>query len=91
MLGGALGLAIITAVMNQNLVHMLSGSLTTSQLADIFRTTESIVHLSEPLRTMVRHTFMKGFNMQLRILLGFAVAEIPFTLLMWKKEPLRIA
>jgi hypothetical protein len=67
------------------------GGLTMPQLEKIFQTTQAIVNLPEPLRTMVRDTFMKGFNMQLRILLGFAGAEIPFTLLMWQKEPLKIA
>lgn len=90
MLGGALALAIITAIMNQNLQHTLSGALTVPQLTEVFRTTLSIAQLPEPTRETVRSTFMNCFNMQLRILVGFAAAEVPFTLMMWQKEPLRI-
>ena len=90
MLGGALVLAIITAVMNQDLDRSLSGLLNPSQLAAVFRSAEVVARLPEPLHTAVKETFMKGFNMQLRILIGFAAAEVPFTLMMWQKDPVKI-
>jgi hypothetical protein len=91
MLGGALVLAMITAVMNNNLKDTLSPVVTTSQMFRIFSTTKEIILLPEPMRTIVKDTFMEGFNMQLRILVGFAAAEIPATLLMWQKDQVRIA
>jgi hypothetical protein len=91
MLGGALILAVITAVMNNEVKHTLLQFLSHKDLQDIFRTTEAIQGLIEPARTMVKETFLKGYNMQLRILIGFAAMEIPATLLMWQKEQVRIA
>jgi hypothetical protein len=91
MLGGALILALVTAVMNNNLKNTLIDVLPAEQLVHVFHTTEAIASLSGPLKTTVRETFLKGYNMQLRILLGFAAAQLPFTLLMWQKEPCRIA
>jgi hypothetical protein len=91
MLGGALVLAMITAIMNNNLKDTLSAVVTKPQMAQIFRTTEDIVLLPEPLQTIVKDTLMKGFNTQLRTLVGFAATELPATLLMWQKNPVKIA
>ncbi|KAF2690332.1 putative multidrug resistance protein fnx1 [Lentithecium fluviatile CBS 122367] len=91
MLGGALVLALVTAVMNSNLKDTLVEVLSGEQLGQVFRTTEAIAGLVEPVKTAVQETFLKGYNMQLRILLGFAAAQLPFTLLMWEREPVKIA
>lgn len=85
-LGGALLLAIVTAVMNSELKHTLSKLLSAQELSQVFRTVDAIQRLAEPLRTAVKDTFLKGYNMQLRILVGIAAAEVPATLMMWQKE-----
>ncbi|KAF2643545.1 putative multidrug resistance protein fnx1 [Massarina eburnea CBS 473.64] len=90
MLGGALSLAVVTAVMNHDLNHTLAGILPPKQLVHIFQTLEAIGSISEPNKTVVRDTFLKGYNMQLRILIGFVLFEIPATLLMWQKDAVRI-
>jgi hypothetical protein len=91
MLGGALILALITAVMNGDLKNTLLGVLNQEEMLRVLRATEAIQMLPDPTRTAVKETFLKGYNMQLRILVGFAGAGIPFTLLMWQAEPVRIA
>lgn len=91
MLGGALVLALVTAVMNSNLKDTLLGILSTEQLEQVFRTTDAIGSLREPVKMAVQETFLKGYNVQLRILLGFSAAQLPFTLLMWQREPVKIA
>lgn len=91
MLGGALILAVITSIMNSELKRTLVTVLSSEELARIFRTTKAIQELADPIRTVVNDEFLKGYNMQLRILIGFAGAEIPATLIMWQKERVKIA
>lgn len=91
MLGGALGLALVTAIMNSSLKHTLAQMLSAQQIAQVFRTTETIAHLPEPIQTRVREAFLNGYNTQLHILVGFAAAQTPATLLIWQKEPVRIS
>ncbi|ORY12828.1 putative multidrug resistance protein fnx1 [Clohesyomyces aquaticus] len=92
LLGGAIAVAIVTAVMNNDVRRTLLPIIGPEDLAQILRTTETIEELKEPLRTIVRDVFLKGYNMQLRIIVGFAAAGIPATLLMWQqKEQVKIA
>lgn len=91
MLGGALGLALVTATMNSSLKHTLTQMLSSQQVVQVFRTTETIGHLPEPVKTAVREAFLKGYNTQLHILVGFAAAQVPATFLIWQKEPVRIS
>jgi hypothetical protein len=90
MLGGALGLALVTAIMNSSLKSTLTEVLSHQQIALIFRTTQAIQDLPEPLRTAVREAFLDGYNTQLHILTGFATAQVPATFLIWQKEQVRI-
>ena len=80
----------MTAVMNNDVRDKLLTSLGPDVLAQIFHTAEAIGALEEPSRTTVKDVFMKGYNLQLRILVGFAAAELPATALMWQKEAVRI-
>ncbi|KAF2736979.1 putative multidrug resistance protein fnx1 [Polyplosphaeria fusca] len=91
MLGGALVLAIITAVMNSNLSGALALMLSAEEFARVFRAIKAIQDLPESLKTAVKDMFLKGYNMQLRILVGLAAAEVPAALLMWQKEAVRVA
>ncbi|KAF2657865.1 putative multidrug resistance protein fnx1 [Lophiostoma macrostomum CBS 122681] len=83
-LGGALALSLVTAIMNHSIQNSLLPVLGPQKLAQIFLSPQSLNALDEPLRSVVKEVFWKGFNMQLRILLGFAVAQVPATMLMWK-------
>ncbi|KAL9116207.1 MAG: hypothetical protein Q9227_000578 [Pyrenula ochraceoflavens] len=91
LLGGALILAVITAAMNSKLNNELQRLVPAGDVARIFRSTKIIQTLAEPTRDRVRDAFNRGYNMQLRILAGFAGAEILATLIMWQKEGVRIA
>jgi hypothetical protein len=70
--------------MNHSVQTSLLPLLGPQKLAHIFLSPASLNAIEEPLRSVVKEVFWKGFNMQLRILLGFAVAQVPATLLMWK-------
>ena len=89
-LGGALAISLVTAVMNQSVRNTLLPLLGAHDMEMIFLSPEALNTLQEPARIIAREVFWKGFNMQLRILLGFAVAQVPVTMLMWKKEQVTI-
>lgn len=90
-LGGVIILAIVTAVMNSDLKRLLASLLSPAEIMEVFRTTESIQMLDLARRIAVQEAFLRCYNRQLRILVGIAVAEIPATLLMWRKEQVRVA
>jgi hypothetical protein len=89
-IGGALILAIVIAVMNSNLKSTLLQIISPEDFELIFQRVSYIYEVAEPMRTSVRDSFMKGFDVQLRILIGFAAAGIPTAGLMWQKEQVRI-
>ncbi|KAM0164036.1 hypothetical protein ACHAPG_000786 [Botrytis cinerea] len=85
-MGGAIGLAIVTTVMNRYIKTHLSEILTPNQVHDILRSTESLVLLPPSALRPVTETFARGFNLQMRILIGTSVAQIPFSMLVWRKK-----
>lgn len=90
MLGGVLGLAIVSTVMNRTLKSQLLDVLPADLVATIFQRTGAVALLPEAKQETVRALFGEAYNTQMRILIGFAAAQIPATLLMWTKEPVRV-
>ena len=84
-LGGSLGLAVCTNVLN-NKIKSESGSLTTRQLDDLLRSAQSIKALPPSVRETVRQTYAKGYNEEMQVLIAFAGAAILSTLLMLEKK-----
>ncbi|KAK8911325.1 hypothetical protein QC760_000368 [Botrytis cinerea] len=85
-MGGAIGLAIVTTVMNRYIKTHLSEILTPNQVHEILRSTESLALLPPSALRPVTETFARGFNLQMRILIGTSVAQIPFSMLVWRKK-----
>lgn len=82
--------SIVTAVGNGWIRDELSGLLTPSQISQIFRSTASIDQLPESVQTVVRSVFVNGFNLQMHIVLGFAVASFLSIALMWRRIQIRV-
>ncbi|KAI0378118.1 putative multidrug resistance protein fnx1 [Hypomontagnella monticulosa] len=89
-LGGAMTLAIVTAVGNNWVKSKLSGFLTNDELMTIFASTATIDRFPPNIESLVRDTFAQSFGLQMRILLGIAVAAIFTTLLMWQRVQIKI-
>ena len=85
-LDGATALAIVTAVANSWLQDVLHTIVRTEQVAMIFRDSAFIDSLPDTVQGTVRGLFVKGFNLQMRILSGFATAQFPVTMLMWQRS-----
>ncbi|KAI1328455.1 drug resistance transporter [Xylariaceae sp. FL0255] len=89
-LGSAVVVSITTAVGNNIVKAKLAGTLTADQLAQIFRSSATINTLQPALRDLVRQEFITSSNVQLRIVLGFAVASFLSTLLLWKRQQILV-
>lgn len=83
--GGAVVISIITAVGNSWLKNTLSELLTSEQLGAVLRSTDFIKTFPLDLQSVVRGAFVDMFNLQMHIVLGFAVAAVFTTFIMWQK------
>lgn len=83
--GGAIVISIITAVGNSWLKSTLSKSLTPEQLEYLLRSTRFIEMFPLGLHSVIRGAFVNMFNVQMHIVLGFAVAAVFTSFLMWQK------
>ncbi|KAL2292505.1 hypothetical protein FJTKL_09468 [Diaporthe vaccinii] len=90
-LGGNIVVSIVTAVGNSWIKHALSDKMTWEQISAIFRSTEAIETLPPSLSTLVREDFVGSFNLQMEVVLGFTVAGILTTLLMWQRPQLQVS
>ncbi|KAK8119738.1 efflux pump antibiotic resistance protein [Apiospora kogelbergensis] len=89
-LGGAVVLSTATAVGNSWIRSVLAGILSPEQLMSLFRSTETINSLEHQLQDEVRGHFVQSFNLQMRVVLGVAVAAFLSATMMWKHPQIRV-
>lgn len=85
-MGGVIGLAIVTTVQNSFVKSMLSQSLSRDQIDQLLQSAEVVATFAPETRTVIKTAFANGYNIQMKILAGFAAAQIPSSLLMWQKK-----
>jgi hypothetical protein len=83
-------LAIVTSVMNRWIRSELEKFLPIEQVALLLQTTDVISKLPEAAQSQVREVFGRGYNLQMKIMIGMAAAQLPSTLLMWTKKPIMV-
>ncbi|KAJ5435040.1 Major facilitator superfamily domain general substrate transporter [Penicillium cf. griseofulvum] len=83
-LGGAIGLAIASNILNGRLAQRLQGVVTSHELHLLLENVRSIKYLSPNLQEDVKNVFASSFNTQLIVMIGFAAAQLPATLLLLK-------
>ncbi|TVY75996.1 Efflux pump FUS6 [Lachnellula suecica] len=89
-LGGTIGLAIVISAMNRTIRPDLLQVLSPEQVNSVLDTTSIIKSFPSEVQTIVRTIFGRGYNLQMEIMVGFAVAQLPSTLLMWTRTPIMI-
>lgn len=82
--GGALGLAIASAVMNSRLSSHLSHSISSEYLAAVLQSTEAIKGFPVDVQRLVLETFAEGYNLQMKMLAGFAGLQVLCVGLLWR-------
>lgn len=85
-MGGTIGLATATGVLNSYVKPHLARILSPNQIIALLRTTDAFAALPPELEDSVRMIFARGYNLQIQVMIGFAAAQLPVSLLMWKKE-----
>ncbi|KAF2758475.1 MFS multidrug transporter-like protein [Pseudovirgaria hyperparasitica] len=82
-LGGAVGLGVITAVLNARLHPSLGHIVDAEEVGAILRSTEAVRTLSVSERDNVLHLFADGFALQWKVILAFISAQVPVAIMMW--------
>lgn len=85
-MGGAIGLAIVTTAYNNLMTNNLGGLLTHNELAALLQTPATITSFPEAVQVSIRAAFGESYNLQMAILSGLAAGQIPASLLMWQKN-----
>ncbi|KAF2438547.1 MFS multidrug transporter-like protein [Karstenula rhodostoma CBS 690.94] len=91
-LGGLVGIAIATSLSTPYLRSNISRIAPPSSAALILEKTANIHLLPTELRVEVEKVFAESFGLQIKLVIGFAAAQIPATALMWTRqvvEPLK--
>lgn len=89
-LGGAVGVSVTTAVANSWIKTASLSLLPLHEVEAMFESVATIKKLPDALEYEIRGLFVKGFNTQMLILLGFAVGAVLCSLLMWQKPQIKV-
>ncbi|GKZ36121.1 hypothetical protein AbraIFM66950_007028 [Aspergillus brasiliensis] len=85
-MGGCIGISILTAVANGFIQSHLRQSLSAEQMLSVLHSTEAVSSLPPSVQNLVRGTFSASYNLQMKILAGLAGGQVLASLLMWEKE-----
>lgn len=89
-MGGVIGLAIITTAFNGLVRGQLRSLLSESELDTLLKSPERITLFATDVQEIIRSTFAEGYTLQIKILAGLAAGQIPAALLMWEKEQIKV-
>lgn len=82
--GGALGLALASAIMNSHLTSHLSLAFGPEYLAAVLQSTGAIKGFPVDVQRLVLETFAEGYNLQMKMLAGFAGLQVLCVGLLWR-------
>ncbi|KAL8860209.1 MAG: hypothetical protein Q9178_003473 [Gyalolechia marmorata] len=89
-MGGLVGLAIVTAAMKSYIKSNLAQHLSSAQIDILLKSTSAFETLPSEVVDVVKAIFAEGYNLQMRIMIGFSAAQIPVAFLMWKKKQILV-
>lgn len=87
LLGGNIGLALATIILNIHLNADLKGILTPAQISDLRHSLNAIEHFSPREIAAVAESFAHAFKTQLQVCTGVATASLLFGLMAWQRHP----
>ena len=90
MFGGALGLAVASNVLNNHLRSSLTGIISAETLDALLQSTASIQLLPPEMQRQVLAAFSDGYNLQMKIMTGFAGAQLLTVGLLWRKNQISV-
>jgi hypothetical protein len=86
-LGGNIGLAIATIILNSHLTSDLAGILTPQQINDVRRSLNAIETFTAPEIAAVAESFAQAFKTQLQACAGVSTACLLFCFLACQRHP----
>ena len=89
-MGGAIGLAVVTTAMNTYIKSHLAERLSSAQIDALLQTTKAFATLTPETADIAKTVFAQGYNLQMRIMIGFSAAQLPVTFLMWQRKQIYI-
>jgi len=84
--GGALGVAICSAALRSEVIRTLAPVLTAAELFQVFHSTASLSVTDPGAAVHVRATWVRAFNLQMKIMAGFGFLSLLASLLIWEKR-----
>jgi hypothetical protein len=89
-IGGALGLAIGTSVLNNRLSSQLKGVISSEQFAMLKQSNAAISNFPLNVQDQVRAAFSQSYNLQMKILTTAAGLQILVLGMLWRKEQISL-
>ncbi|RAK79529.1 MFS general substrate transporter [Aspergillus fijiensis CBS 313.89] len=89
-MGGCIGISILTAVANGYLQSHLKHSLDAAQMQSILNSAEVLSALPQAEQSLVRGTFSASYNLQMKTLAGLAGGQALTSLLMLQKNQITV-
>lgn len=89
-LGGTLGLAACSALLNKHIRAAAPEFLTAEQVANILASSENIGQLPVAVQSRTRMVYGDGYSEQMRVMLYFSAASLLSLLLLVEKQPRRL-
>ncbi|KAJ5104224.1 major facilitator superfamily domain-containing protein [Penicillium argentinense] len=90
-LGGVLGVAASTSILNHYLKSRLASILGPSELAALLKTTQFIRALSPDVQVRVQEVYALAYGAQMKLAGAFSVAQLLAVAMMWKTENVRFS
>ncbi|KAF5877909.1 putative mfs multidrug transporter protein [Botrytis fragariae] len=88
--GGAIGLAITSAAMNNYLSSRLQHIIDPAQIAEIFRSSSSIASFSPETQGNILEAFAESYSLQMKIMAAFSGLQLLLVSLVWAKPQIRV-
>lgn len=89
-LGGAIGVAIATSLLNNTVISTLADIIPAETVSHLLQNLSSMSSLSSHDQVVVQSAFAHGYHKQLAMILGFCAAEVLSIGLMWERTPRRL-
>ncbi|KAJ5318018.1 major facilitator superfamily domain-containing protein [Penicillium antarcticum] len=89
MLGGVLGVAASTAILNHYLDSRLSSVLKPAELAALLRSTEAILTFDHDVQIHVREIYAMAYSAQITLAAAFSVSQLVALAMIWKRQNFR--
>lgn len=91
LMGGAIGLAITSSVLNSYVKHHLSEFLTPAELSRLLQASGKVGTLRPEIQDMARRVFDHGYNLQMKIVIGCSAGQLLGIAIMWKRKNVTVA